>query len=69
MNCQKATLLLSQKQDRALTRSERLSLKYHLFICKACRNFEGNLAQLSRAFAKYNSDQKTAPKRVNKQTD
>lgn len=55
MNCQKATWLLSQKQDRALSRGERMSLKFHLMMCKACRNFDGNLAQLSRAFAKFNA--------------
>ena len=46
MNCIKATQLLSESQDRPLTRSERLRLKIHVLICAACRRFGQHSSQL-----------------------
>jgi hypothetical protein len=36
MQCKQATELISQSQDRNLTFSERLQLKFHLLICNGC---------------------------------
>ena len=44
MNCKQATALMSQGQDRALTRRERLSLRIHTMICKGCNNYNKQLA-------------------------
>ncbi|WP_275288907.1 zf-HC2 domain-containing protein [Halomonas elongata] len=35
--CREATRLMSLKQDRRLTLSERLSLRIHLMMCDPCR--------------------------------
>ena len=62
MNCKQATRLLSDQQERSLGRGERLSLKFHLMMCRACRNFGSQmrtLRNLSRGYAK--SDDKTQP--------
>ena len=44
MNCDKASRLMSDQHDRPLKFKERVSLKFHLMICKACdltrRQFE-----------------------------
>jgi predicted anti-sigma-YlaC factor YlaD len=39
LTCKQATALVSQRQDRKLTLWERCTLKLHLAICNACRNF------------------------------
>ncbi|GAB2524958.1 zf-HC2 domain-containing protein [Microbulbifer agarilyticus] len=55
MDCKQATRLLSEQQDRKLSRREKLALKFHVFMCKACRNFGqqmGSLRDLARSYAK-----------------
>ncbi|KUO56835.1 MAG: hypothetical protein APF78_01700 [Sphingomonadales bacterium BRH_c3] len=49
MNCQNATGLVSQAQDRKLTLGERIRLRLHLLICRACRRFERQLPMIGRA--------------------
>lgn len=49
MNCQNATGLVSQAQDRKLTLGERIRLRMHLLICRPCRQFERQLPQIRRA--------------------
>lgn len=39
LNCRNATKLMSESQDRALTITERMSLKLHIMMCSGCRNF------------------------------
>lgn len=59
LSCQQATMLASKSQETTLTRKEKLSLKSHLFICSACRNFDKQLHQLrslSQSFNQKNSD-------------
>ncbi|SDZ81615.1 zf-HC2 domain-containing protein [Microbulbifer marinus] len=53
-NCRETTRLLSESQERELTLSERTSLKFHLAMCSACRNFGkqlGTLRQIARSYA------------------
>ena len=50
-NCHQATFLLSQGQERPLTRFERLRLRLHLPLCRACVNF-GDQVLLLRAAAR-----------------
>nr|WP_010130426.1 zf-HC2 domain-containing protein [Microbulbifer agarilyticus] len=55
MDCKQATRLLSEQQDRNLSRREKFALKFHVFMCKACRNFGqqmGTLRDLARSYAK-----------------
>ena len=47
LNCKEATRLLSEKQDRALNRSEKVSLKFHTFMCSGCRNFDKQMNAIS----------------------
>ena len=55
MNCEQATRLHSESQERALPLTERMSLKAHVIMCAGCRNFGlqmGTLRQLARSYAK-----------------
>ncbi|PIQ11022.1 MAG: hypothetical protein CO125_11700 [Hydrogenophilales bacterium CG_4_9_14_3_um_filter_59_35] len=55
LNCQEATRLLSESQERTLAWQERLSLKMHLMMCSGCRNFGKQmhtLRQVAHAYAK-----------------
>ena len=49
MNCKQATQLMSQAQDRSLNRSEHLSLKLHLIMCKGCSNYNKHLDFIRKA--------------------
>lgn len=46
MNCQEATRLMSEAQDRKLTLAEAAELKFHNMICKGCRNFNQQMQDL-----------------------
>jgi hypothetical protein len=55
MNCKQATQLISESQDRALSFSEKLTLKMHVMICTGCKNFSVQvpfLSQTMKAYAK-----------------
>jgi Putative zinc-finger len=43
LSCKQASQLISQSLDRKLTTGERFALKFHLFICKYCKNFSQQL--------------------------
>jgi len=43
MTCKHATQLLSEAQERQLSRRERSGLRFHVFICVACRRFKKQL--------------------------
>ncbi len=67
MSCQRASVLMSQKMDRPLSRSERISLRFHLLMCSGCRRFDrqmGSLRQLSKAYCK---DASASPKNKNEE--
>jgi hypothetical protein len=49
MKCKQATQLMSQAQDRPLTRRERMALKLHLMICKGCNNYNKHLDFIRKA--------------------
>ncbi len=46
-------MLLSQSQERALGRVERLAVMLHLLICKGCSNFRGQLKFLRTAVRRH----------------
>ena len=39
LRCAQSTLLISQSLDGRLSRSERIALRFHFFICRSCRRF------------------------------
>lgn len=39
INCQQATQLMSEAQERELDWSERVSLRMHTLMCGSCRRF------------------------------
>lgn len=49
INCREATRLVLQGEDRALTPRERLVLRFHLLICKACPRFVRQVRLMRRA--------------------
>lgn len=51
INCRQATQLMSDAQERPLTRRERLQIRVHVLICSGCRNF-GRQMQILRAAAR-----------------
>lgn len=53
LNCKEAGRLLSQRQDRALSMSERLSLRMHLALCEACVRVSDQLDFLRKAVSRY----------------
>lgn len=53
MNCQHATRLISEAQDRPLSVSEKASLKFHTMMCSGCRNFSFQVPFLSKAMKAY----------------
>jgi hypothetical protein len=44
LNCREATALVLQGEDRRLGWPERLRLRLHLLVCKACTRFVGQVA-------------------------
>ncbi|RZI86456.1 MAG: zf-HC2 domain-containing protein [Rubrivivax sp.] len=59
MNCDRATRLMSESQDRPLTPGERTTLRMHTWICEGCRNFKGQVGfirQAMKAFAERPDD-------------
>jgi predicted anti-sigma-YlaC factor YlaD len=49
LSCKEATRLASQGLDRKLALGERAMLRFHLAICKGCRNVHRQLAFLRKA--------------------
>jgi len=63
MNCQQATRLMSEAQERPLRLREKVALKLHLLICTGCKNFSTQipwLSQLMKAHAQ-GQDQQASP--------
>ena len=64
MNCDRATRLMSESQDRPLTNGERTMLEVHTWTCVGCRNFRkqvGFLREAMQAFAKRQGDDDDGP--------
>ena len=49
INCREATALVLQGEDRRLALAERLRLRMHLLICKACPRFVRQVALMRRS--------------------
>jgi hypothetical protein len=55
-NCKQASELVSQSLDRPLTITERMSVRIHLLICKACARFGRQLAIMQVTIKKFIAD-------------
>lgn len=53
LTCKQATRILSEAQDRPLSVGERLSITFHLWMCKACHNFSRQMTFLRAACRRY----------------
>jgi hypothetical protein len=63
INCREATALVLQGEDRQLSWGERLALRVHLAICRACPRFVRQVALMRsamgpwRAYRTHGSDE------------
>ncbi len=48
LSCHDIARLLSEKRDHGLSWRTRLTLRYHLFMCKMCRIYGTQIAAVSR---------------------
>ncbi len=53
LTCQEATRLVLQSEDRALRTSERLRLRLHMVICKACPRFVQQVQLMRQAMGRW----------------
>lgn len=49
LNCEQATRMMSESQERQLGTAERTVLRMHTWICSGCRNFGGQLGFIRQA--------------------
>jgi len=49
LTCKQASQIISQSLDNPLSRSDRIKLKFHLFICNACTRFNQQLHLIKTA--------------------
>jgi len=48
LNCKDAARLLSEKRDRRLSWRTRISLRFHMLMCKMCQSYGTQLSTVSR---------------------
>lgn len=56
MNCNEATRLLSEQQDRGLDLSEKTALHFHTLICSGCREFGRQMTTIRHLIQQKNKD-------------
>ncbi len=52
-SCRQVTRLCSDALERELTLKERVTMRTHLMMCVACRNFRSHLAFLRQVMRRY----------------
>ena len=60
MECNEATQLISESQERRLTLRERFWLKIHLLMCHICNNFKNTVKFLGLQARNYGADDSPA---------
>ncbi|MHB9116722.1 MAG: anti-sigma factor family protein [Burkholderiales bacterium] len=50
LSCKDVSHLVARSADRKLSLTERVGLRFHLWICDQCRRFEHNMALIGKAF-------------------
>lgn len=53
LNCREATRLVLQGEDRRLSGGERLALRLHLVVCRACPRFVRQVALMRSAVGRW----------------
>lgn len=53
LNCREATFLMSQRQERDLSITERMKVRLHATMCRGCSNFGRQLPDLGMAAKAY----------------
>ena len=53
--CKEVSALLIAREDRALPRVERMALRLHMMMCKACPTFERQLLTMRNAMKQWRS--------------
>lgn len=53
MKCLQATRLISDSQDRKLTKQEKLGVGLHLLTCPHCRKFKRHCVEMSELMKKF----------------
>jgi hypothetical protein len=51
--CKEVSALLIAREDRALPRVERMALRLHMMMCKACPTFERQLLTMRNAMGRW----------------
>lgn len=51
--CREVTRIVIEREERRLSLSERLTVRFHMLICAACPRFERQLALMRRASARW----------------
>jgi hypothetical protein len=54
--CREIHQLVSEGMDRKLTRSERMRMRVHLFVCDACTRFDAQMLLLRSAMRRLGQD-------------
>lgn len=52
ISCKKATRLMSVREARSLSQTERFRLQLHLRVCSLCRNYLKQASMIVRSFKK-----------------
>lgn len=53
INCKEASMLIEQKNGVSVTMFEKIKLKIHLLICKACANYVKQHSTIEKFISKY----------------
>ena len=53
LNCKQAAALMSQGMDKELGMMQKMSLRFHLMMCRGCRNFSKQMEFLRRSCRKF----------------
>lgn len=53
ITCKEVHRLTSEGLDRELSMAERTRMQVHLLLCRACRNFTGQMQLLRRAMRQF----------------
>ena len=59
LSCRESSKLLSERMERPLRMGERLTLRFHTMMCKACTRVEAQLLIIRKGVAEYPVPKKT----------
>ncbi|MBW6481945.1 MAG: hypothetical protein K0B10_02680 [Vicingaceae bacterium] len=59
LSCKKATEMVEQEKIESLSFVDKVKLKLHLSVCKACQNYKKQSLLIDEFFSKTNNDPET----------